>query len=285
MRAIARQCCPPILWPYLQPLGEPFRRRRDPREVALQRTFNALNVNALGDELILREGLVLRIHPDLRMPFEAFCWRFPEMVEEMNVFIARTGGRRKLLDVGAYHGVFSLAFATQAADRSVLSVDPSPLAYAPLLYNIRKNELMAQVVSVECALSNEGGALPMFYEWQHAVAAPLDPESDSTIMVEAITGDRLCERMGFVPDVIKIDVEGHEVKVVRGLAGTIRKAKPLVFVELHPARINREGDRLIDLLDFFEREGYEAQSLSTQRGFDKFATATTDTRAIFEYRV
>ena len=124
----------------------------------------------------------------------------------------------------------------------------------------------------------------MFYEWQHAVAAPLEPECDSAIMVEATTGDRLCERVGFLPDVIKIDVEGHEAKVIRGLAEIIRKAKPLVFVELHPNRINREGDRIADLLQFFEREVYEAASLSSQKGFDKFATVTTDTHAIFEHR-
>ena len=44
------------------------------------------------------------------------------------------------------------------------------------------------------------------------------------------TGDSLLEAEAF--DLIKIDVEGHEMKVLSGLAGTIRTTRPKIFIEV-----------------------------------------------------
>lgn len=64
-----------------------------------------------------------------------------------------------------------------------------------------------------------------------------------------------------MPDVIKIDVEGHELKVINGLIQTIRVIRPLLFLELHPEMIRRENDNISDLLTFFENAGYRGKKL------------------------
>src|SRR5262245_43815018 len=69
----------------------------------------------------------------------------------------------------------------------------------------------------------------MRYQWEHAVAAPLS-EPGGRILVEKIAGDALCAKLAFKPDVIKIDVEGHELKVINGLIQTIIVIKPLLFL-------------------------------------------------------
>ena len=64
--------------------------------------------------------------------------------------------------------------------------------------------------------------LRMHYEWEHAVAAGNDPGEGNHLAVTKRTGDDLCAELALAPDVIKIDVEGHEVKVIKGLMETLR---------------------------------------------------------------
>jgi FkbM family methyltransferase len=249
---------------------------------ALQSDFESLNRQAAPNELIFRPNLRLTIHPDSRVPFEMFCWRAPEMVEEMDAFLANTQGKERLLDVGALHGVFALAFAAQGASRRAVAIDPSPMAFAKLLYNVHANKFAGRVTPVECALSDAPGTIPMFYEWEHAVAASRNPGVEVAGAVEKTTGDLLCQRLGFFPDAIKIDVEGHEVKVIRGLEATIRKAKPLLFLEIHPQRIKQEGDSLTELLDYLSLEGYQARNSSGAVRMQDLSAAAVETRVILE---
>jgi FkbM family methyltransferase len=51
------------------------------------------------------------------------------------------------------------------------------------------------------------------------------------------------KELSFAPDVIKIDVEGHEASVLRGLTETL-SARPLLFLELHPQFLRDHGAAL-----------------------------------------
>jgi FkbM family methyltransferase len=256
----------------------------EPLQRELREKFQSLNAHAGTNEMLLRGNLRLALHPDSRIPFEYFCWRSPEMAQELDAFLSGSNNAERLLDIGALHGVFSLAFAKQRQSRSVVAVDPSPLAFAKLLYNVHANNLTQQIHTVERALSDAEGELVMFYEWEHAVAAPLKPETAGTTF-RRMTGDSLCEQLGFVPDVIKIDVEGHEVKVIRGLTNIIHKAKPTLFLEIHPQRINLEHDSLEKVLAWLQDEGYHAQDIfSRALEMRELCESKLDTRAILSVK-
>ncbi|NNE88001.1 MAG: FkbM family methyltransferase [Silicimonas sp.] len=55
-------------------------------------------------------------------------------------------------------------------------------------------------------------------------------EDDAEGAIALATGDSLLEAEAF--DLIKIDVEGHEIKVLTGLASTIRVTRPKLFIEV-----------------------------------------------------
>jgi FkbM family methyltransferase len=154
------------------------------------------------------------------------------------------------LDVGALHGVFSLAFASDV--KEAVAVDASPIAYARLRHNARVNPTL-RLSTVECALSDHAGSLPMHYEWEHAVAAKTEEPS---ISVPCMMGDTLCAEHQFQPDVIKIDVEGHEAKVLRGLDKTLATCHPLLFIELHPELLRQEGDDVGHVIAELHRKSY-----------------------------
>jgi FkbM family methyltransferase len=269
LRSFVHQCIPPIFLPVIKRSLNRFRKSKGSSQEgtaeldALQKAFRSLNEGTQENELMFRERLNFFIHPDSREPFEMFCFRSPEMVEEMNAFIAETKGKRRLLDVGALHGIFSLVFAAMNRESKVVAIEPSPIAFAKLLYNVRKNGLESNIVTHEVALSSTSGRLQMRYQWEHAVAAPLS-EPGGRISVEKIPGDVLCAKLAFKPDVIKIDVEGHELKVINGLIRTIMAIKPLLFLELHPGLIARENDNISDLWTFFENAGYRGKKPNGQ---------------------
>jgi FkbM family methyltransferase len=120
--------------------------------------------------------------------------------------------------------------------KKAVAVDASPIAYARLLYNVHANPDI-QITPVERAVSDKtGGELPMNFEWEHAVATA----GPGAITVPCETADDICARLGFVPDAIKIDVEGHEAQVLAGMR-TVLAAKPLIFLETHPALFDRRA--------------------------------------------
>lgn len=233
-------------------------RHRPERVRQLEREHLARNEGLAGDEICIRDGITLKIHPESRYAFDYFCFVSPPMVDEMDGFLRLAAGRSRLLDIGALHGIFALVFTKTSQDRSAVAVDASPRAFARLLYNIHKNP-DCRITPVECALTEKAGVLPMAYEGRHAVVAALDPRDASAGPVKADTGDALCETSGFAPDVIKIDVEGHEVKVLRGLAGVLARHRPLIFLELHPGRIRKENESLLPVIELMKRNRYGAR--------------------------
>ena len=224
---------------------------------SLKESYLQLNKNALPNQMVFREGISMYVHPDSRFGFEHFCFISPEMVEEMDHFIQETTGKKALLDIGALHGVFSLAFAINNPAKKALAVDASPIAFERLLYNVHENKL-TNILPLNCALSDSPGKLLMHYEWEHAVALGTLKKGAKSFEIDKQTGDGICSSLNFKPDVIKIDVEGHEIKVLKGLANIICQLKPLVFLELHPQAIKEEGDNISDLFSIFKNQEYHA---------------------------
>jgi FkbM family methyltransferase len=274
---------PPILLPFARKLASACKPQPppDPREPALRAQFEKINATAGENEIVMRHGLTLKIHRSSRHAFEHFCYRSPTMVDEMDRFMELTRDKRSLLDIGALHGVFSLMFAASSPSKRAIAVDASPIAFASLLYNIHKNAFQ-NITPVECAVSSDSGILRMHYEWEHAVAADNRVAGQEFLSVPKRAGDDLCREFSFEPDVIKIDVEGHEVKIIRGLSRILRDLRPLVFLELHPLRIVEESDRIEDLTQAFANNGYSASSLDGRTvSPDEIHAFADDQRLVF----
>jgi FkbM family methyltransferase len=54
--------------------------------------------------------------------------------------------------------------------------------------------------------------------------------------------DHFCAERNVAPGLIKIDVDGYEAKVVPGAINTLRRHKPIVFLELHKAKFIQRFD-------------------------------------------
>lgn len=79
-----------------------------------------------------------------------------------------------------------------------------------------------------------------------------------------ITIDDYVASTGIVPDMLTLDVEGAELEVLRGAAGTLLDNRIPVFVSVHPDFMREMyGCRDIVLHDFMKSFGYKSEHLGT----------------------
>ncbi len=230
-------------------------QRLDPRRLHRRRVFRGLNRQAAAGEIVLRPGLRLAVDPRAREPFEWFCFRSPEMASELDAFLARSGDRHRFLDVGACHGLFSLAFAQDRPAAAALAIEPSPLAWEVLESNLHRNP-GARVMPVQAAVGAAPGRLTMRYSWHHLEASPEAAGEPGAVEIPLRTVDLLCAEAEFRPDVVKIDVEGYELAVLRGARETLGESRALLFLEIHPARIAELGGSIQELSLLLSELGY-----------------------------
>lgn len=133
-------------------------------------------------------------------------------------------------DIGANRGDFALAALNQGY--RVIALEPAPRAFSQLvgnfIYNPHVTPLRMAVSgsndqTVEFFEAEEDGLSTLNLDWLTKESMPYAGKPYRTIRATTITIDKLAEIYG-VPDLIKIDVEGAEWSVFKGLSskmGTI----------------------------------------------------------------
>jgi FkbM family methyltransferase len=159
-----------------------------------------------------------------------------------------------LIDVGANVGSVSLLLADRI-DSAIL-FEPNPLAVARARENIALNQFAFKVY--EFALSDTTGEIG--FEWDGAVDvgahSAVDTAGDPTAthVVQCITFDEFLRQHGY-PDfpvsLVKIDVEGHENSVLRGMRQFLAEKRPLVMFEY------LERTNLEQTISIFAEVGYK----------------------------
>jgi FkbM family methyltransferase len=135
-------------------------------------------------------------------------------------------------DVGANIGFFSLIAGRLGA--TVHAFEPVPENVIAIRENAALNDLLIEVH--ETAVADYDGrstvSLPDEASWSHLTDLGEHPDATRTIDVAVTTLDAF----GGAPDVVKIDVEGYEVEVLKGMTGLLTAARPILIIELHGTR-------------------------------------------------
>ena len=84
------------------------------------------------------------------------------------------------------------------------------------------------------------------------------PAGGGAITVQVITFDSFVakEQIEHI-DLIKIDVEGFEMNVLRGAAECVARFRPVLFLELCDANLREQGSSALELLQWLEARDYE----------------------------
>ena len=156
----------------------------------------------------------------------------PETVAAMKAFLP-TGGT--FVDVGAHVGFFTLLGAKLVGSEGrVVAVEPDPGNAESLRRNLQLNDY-DQVEIEQVALGAKAGTAELYIaddSGQHSLLA----RSGESVTVTVRTLDDVWASTEMPPiDVIKIDVEGAELDMLRGATETIRcSPRIVVLMDIHP---------------------------------------------------
>ncbi len=150
-------------------------------------------------------------------------------------------------DVGANIGFVGLVLSRHLSGlrARVHSFEPEPRNFESLCRNIRLNELEDRVIPHRLALGPTEGEVELFVrggagEGRHSTLARKG--STGSIQVPMTTLTLIAGSLEHCPDVLKIDVEGGEGRVLAGMDGLLKDERPReLFLEIHP---KGEGDRM-----------------------------------------
>ena len=78
-----------------------------------------------------------------------------------------------------------------------------------------------------------------------------------TETVLTTTMDRYCEKHHLQPNVLKIDVEGNELKVFKGGLHILQKYKPKIIVEIEAIHVGKE--QVLETFSFLNQLGYQGK--------------------------
>jgi len=126
-------------------------------------------------------------------------------------------------DIGANVGAYSLV-ASEVAGSRVFAFEPHPASFQLLERNIELNK-RSNVTPLRVALSAETGDALLTDTPDLSTNSILAQESPNQESVPITTArlDDICGERDIRPSVVKIDVEGHELKVIEGFSKGLRR--------------------------------------------------------------
>lgn len=205
------------------------------------------------------------------------------------------------VDVGANIGFFSLLVAKRVGETGkVVAIEPNRENAALLRRSIEWNDL-ANIHVVEKAASDKHAQFTLHPDsastlsllvddrssasyaasWVNAHATPSSPTATAGYVVDAVPLDDLLANEQRI-DVIKIDTDGHDDQVLRGMTRIIAKFHPIIFSEFYPkGYADISGGTATAYLDQLFASSYIVKSLSPLPDQSRQFNATSDFLAFF----
>src|SRR5580700_11051936 len=180
----------------------------------------------------------------------------PEVAPELS-FLAkhRLRASATVFDCGAHQCVIAMVLGKfVGAAGKVIAVEASRLNYETALRNISLNAA-GNVTVLHAAVSDNLDGI----EFNVRGNGQADDGTGSwgKISVASVTVDELTRRYG-APDVLFVDVEGFELKVLRGAIDTLSGYRPDCFVEMHVGcGLEKFGGSVESIAGTFEELGYD----------------------------
>lgn len=187
------------------------------------------------------------------------------MLGEGNVLrqlLSEVGSDHVFWDVGANTGTYGSYVLAKSDETSVVAFEPEPKNAEQLRKNLELNGDPERWQVEEIALSDENATANLDVQAAKRGAGGHEL-SERGIEVPTRRGVDLVENQGLpAPDSVKIDVEGAELLVTRGMADLLKDVE-LLLCEVHPARL--QDGSVDELVSIFENAGLKVSD-PQQRG-------------------
>ena len=162
-----------------------------------------------------------------------------------------------ILDVGANFGYYSLVLASALERRCrVIAIEPAPANFARLKRHIAVNGMADVVEPHQMAVSDCAGEVDMTGN-PHNSGHTMIATGGEITGIKLTTLDDFCRvNLADRLDLLILDVEGCEERALRGAETILRRFKPVVFVELFPPMMKKQGSSPEAVRDLLTDAGY-----------------------------
>lgn len=188
-----------------------------------------------------------------------------------------------VLDVGANIGVYTCLLGVTDKPSKIAAIEPHPGNFEALQENIERNGIDA--TAIQAAASDTSGSLKLASGKDGPGAGTANVAADSGMEVDSRRIDELVDGGEIpCPDVVKIDVEGAEMDVLKGMSRILDEAEiRSLYVEVHPEAWHRDssisdfGYNPSDVPDFLKEKGYSVEVFD-DRGHEHHVQAKRPSR-------
>ena len=181
---------------------------------------------------------------------------FEEDFKEVVSFIELAKNKKCFFDIGGSRGVFSVLFNKINITGNTYAFEGSTHSCAAMQELSQKNQVSSRLKINECMVGDKNGK-DLFSLESCGYVQVVENSSLEKVEKKIVTLDSFCNKHGLVPDLIKIDVEGYELEVLRGSQKILHNYSPILILELHLSYLDKRCIYPAQVLEFLIREKYQ----------------------------
>lgn len=178
------------------------------------------------------------------------------------------------VDIGAHLGYFTLFASKIIPEGQIISFELDKINFYLLKKNIELNNCK-NVEIFNNAVTDKPGKI----EYKRDSDQPMpnlnilvttsNNSFDKMISVDSVVLDDFFKNRTVKPNIIKIDVEGAEMNVLKGMKNLIKSYKPNLFLEIHPDILPKFNSSAEEVISYLKEKGYKIYEFTDMRKFWK----------------
>ena len=216
---------------------------------------NLLNLRASGDREVSRAGVRWVLDPSDDVQSGLYWFGSKDMWETKHLMRVAADGA-VFFDIGANFGYYSV-FLGAKKHCKVHAFEPNPSVCQRLIKNVELNRL-DNVKVHRLGLSDQRRTAGLSVRGHNSGLTQVTEGNE----IELSTLDEFCAEHDIQQiDLMKIDVEGHEDRVIRGGLDTLRKFRPTILLELNPITLSAQGSNIDRVVDPLSELGYQLYAI------------------------
>ena len=200
--------------------------------------------------------------------FKSSYWFYKSVADKNTIsFIARRVHKGDcVIDVGSMIGFYTSKLSNYVGpDGCVYAFEPEPRNYAMLLETVSNDCINKNVTAINSAISSSQGMMRLAINHGHPADHHISQEDVESVKVNTTSLDLFCERIENRPVIfIKIDVQGHELEVLKGSKLLIKKDSPMILLEIDNEALSRAGSSKDDLIQYMNGVNYNAHVINSK---------------------
>lgn len=213
----------------------------------------------------------LNLHEAIDFCLFAFNNYEPELLNFMKRKLKKNA---ILIDIGANIGAHTLPMAKHLSQGKVYALEPTDYAYKKLVKNIELNKDIRNIKVEKVFLTNSEMEKVETVSSSWNISNIEDPKRNkldggfakSVENANFLTFDDWFESSGLNQiDFIKLDVDGHEVDVLKGAKKVLSKFHPHLFLEFSPIHFTGHKYQFSDLVDILIQYDYQIEDMFGQK--------------------